>query len=139
MTGNPALLALSEISYDEFEAAPFGGIIVDHNGEIERYNHWESELSHLPPERVTGKNFFTHVAPCTAVRAFEGRFQDFIASNDIASEGFTYFFPFSHGDCDVYVSFVKLAKVDLTLIVVERVDNARVASIKDFYSPISPR
>jgi photoactive yellow protein len=134
-----ALVALSGLSFDDFDGASFGGIIVDRTGLIERYNPCESDLSHLSTERVIGKNFFKHVAPCTGVRAFEGRFQDFVASADITSEGFRYFFPFSHGDSDVYVSFVKLHNVESVLIIVERVDNSRVASIKDFYSPISPR
>jgi hypothetical protein len=44
---------------------------------------------------VIGKSFFHHVAPCTAVAAFEGRFLEFLALDDLVSESFAYFFPFA--------------------------------------------
>lgn len=119
-----ALLALADASASEFATAAYGGIVVDRTGLVQRYNASESAISHLSPERVIGKNFFHHVAPCTAVQAFEGRFHEFIASNEIANAGFNYFFPFSHGDCDVYVSFVKLNGSASILIVIERVEAA---------------
>jgi photoactive yellow protein len=119
-----ALLALTHLSASEFETASYGGIVVDRTGLVQRYNASETAISQLAPERVIGKNFFHHVAPCTAVRAFEGRFQDFIASDEIATAGLNYFFPFSHGDCDVYVSFVKLHGSYSILIVIERIEAA---------------
>ena len=131
-----ALLALAHVSASAFEMAPYGGIVVDRTGLIQRYNACEAELSHLPPERVIGKNFFQHVAPCTAVSAFEGRFLEFIELDDDVSDSFAYFFPFAHGDASVLVTFVKRAESDAFLIVVERVSRATIAPLADIYSPI---
>jgi photoactive yellow protein len=134
-----ALAALAGISDDAFDAAPFGGIVVDATGMIERYNAGESSISNLSAERVIGKNFFHHVAPCTGVRAFEGRFLDFIASVDTISEGFTYYFPFSHGAFDVFVSFVKLTASDSVLIVVERTSGPHLPDAASTFSPLITR
>lgn len=134
-----ALAALVAISDEAFDAAPFGGIIVDHTGSIERYNASESSISNLPPERVIGKNFFHHVAPCTGVRNFEGRFRDFVASADVTSAGFTYYFPFSHGAFDVVVSFVKRTGTDTVLIVIERQAGPHVPDAENMYTPLVTR
>jgi len=133
-----ALSALARISEPEFQAAPFGGIIVDRTGKIEQYNAYESQLAQLAPERVIGKDFFHTVAPCTAVKAFEGRFYEFLELDDVVSESFAYFFPFAHEDANVIVSFVKRAGSESVLIVVERVDEAAAAPLQDCYSPILP-
>jgi photoactive yellow protein len=134
-----ALLELARMAEAELESAPFGGIIVDRTGTIERYNTYESTLAKLAPERVIGKNFFRKVAPCTAVSAFEGRFLEFLELDDIVSDSFAYYFPFDHGDVNVLVSFVKRENADSVLIVIERVDKAVAAPLQDIYSPILPR
>jgi photoactive yellow protein len=133
------LAGLARASVADLESAPFGAIIVDREGTIERYNAYEAELAQLAPERVIGKNFFHHVAPCTAVAAFEGRFLEFLELDEPVSEGFAYFFPFAHGDASVLVTFVKRENADSVLIVIERVDRAAIAPIADIYSPIVPR
>ena len=62
---------LFDLSEDEVDALPFGLISVDHAGNIEQYNSYESRLARLPKDRVLGRNFFRDVAPCTAVQEFE--------------------------------------------------------------------
>jgi photoactive yellow protein len=123
----------------DVERAPFGGIVVDREGTIERYNAYESEMARLAPDRVIGKNFFHDVAPCTAVSAFEGRFLEFLELDDVASDSFAYYFPFTHGEVNVLVTFVKRELADSVLIVIQRVDAATIAPLQDIYSPILPR
>ena len=132
------LLALASISDADFDVAPFGCVMVDKSGTIERYNRYESELAHLSPDRAVGRNFFHDVAPCTARRAFEGRFLEFVALGDVVSDSFAYFFPFAHGDANVLVTFVKLAARSSFLIVVQRVDEEIADPLKDIYSVIDP-
>ena len=129
---------MAPLAEPELQVAPFGVIIVDRSGTIVHYNAYESHLAHLTPERVIGKNFFHEVAPCTAVAAFEGRFLEFLELDDSVSDSFAYFFPFTHGDVDVLVSFVKRSVPDSILIVIERVDYATAAPFIDLYSPIIP-
>ena len=136
MLDRAALAALARVPLAELDVAPFGAIIVDPVGEIAHYNAYEAELAQLAPERVIGKNFFHHVAPCTAVSAFEGRFLEFIELDDDVSDSFAYFFTFAHGDASVLVTFVKRAESDAFLIVVERVSRATIAPLADIYSPI---
>jgi photoactive yellow protein len=133
-----ALEALTRLTDAEIESAPFGGVVVDETGIIELYNAYETELAQLAPERVIGKNFFHHVAPCTAVAAFEGRFLEFLALGEPISDSFAYFFPFAHGDANVLVTFVKREGTESVLIVIERVDKATIAPLADIYSPILP-
>jgi|SRR5579875_1220278 len=46
------------------DEAGFGLIVMDRAGSVLEYGAAESRLSGLPPERVTGRNFFVDVAPC---------------------------------------------------------------------------
>ena len=55
---------------EELDAAPFGVIIVDRNGVILEYNAYERSMAGLGVRTVLGLNFFTDVAPCTAIREF---------------------------------------------------------------------
>jgi photoactive yellow protein len=130
------LSQLAYITNADLEPAPFGGVIVDGTGTISLYNAYESALANLSADRVIGKNFFLDVAPCTAVAAFEGRFLEFVASEEPVSDQFAYFFPFKHGSANVLVTFVKRAEPDSYLIVIERVEKERTAPLEDFYSPI---
>ncbi len=130
--------ALAQISVAELETAPFGGIIVDRDGTIREYNAYESSLAHLDREKVVGKDFFHHVAPCTAVAAFEGRFLEFLELDDVVSDSFAYFFPFDFDEVNVLVTFVKRAAADTVLIVIERVDPETSAPLLDAYSLIAP-
>jgi photoactive yellow protein len=133
-----ALEATAYMSVADLEVAPFGGIIVQRDGTIEQYNVYETALAHLERERVVGKNFFHHVAPCTGNSAFEGRFLEFLEVDDVVSESFAYFFPFDHGEVHVLVTFVKRADADTVLIVIEPVDPETSAPLLDIYSVIAP-
>lgn len=113
------LFALSQAQID---ALPFGLIGVDADGRIEQYNAFESNLSRLPKERVIGRNFFTDVAPCTAVKDFQGRFEAFVASGAEKAESFDFIFRFSFGQQRVSITFVRSTKSRRVMIVANRAD-----------------
>ena len=114
------LKRLPSMSPDEIEVLPFGAIVIDRDGVILRYNQFESQLARLEPDRVIGKNFFRDVAPCTAVKAFEGRLYEFLDSDERVSVTFDFRFNFKHGTADVAITFMKMTVGDSVLIAVER-------------------
>ena len=113
---------LFELSEEEIDALPFGLIAVDYDGNIAQYNAYESRLARLPRERVVGRNFFTDVAPCTAVQGFMGRFQRFVQQNGDGAESFDYVFPFSFGRQHVSITFLRSSKTRQVKILVNRYD-----------------
>jgi photoactive yellow protein len=120
---NDRMFRLADLGAAEIDTLPFGAIRIDHDGKILTYNQYEARLAHLDAARVIGKNFFRDVAPCTAVKEFEGRMREFITSADQVSVTFDYFFSFKHDAVDVAITFVKLPG-DQILIAVERVEPA---------------
>ena len=116
------LWRLVDVSFDKLDALPFGAIVVDLNGTIVAYNQYEARLARQDRDAVLGKNFFQDVAPCTAVRSFEGRMLTFASGKKTVGERFNYFFPFAHGPVDVTITFLKLRGKDQILIAVERIE-----------------
>jgi photoactive yellow protein len=106
----------------EIDALPFGLIGVDRTGAIEQYNAYESKLSRLAKERVVGRNFFTDVAPCTAVKEFQGRFERFSAEPGDGAESFDFAFAFAFGRQVVNITFLRSAKSRQIKILVNRYD-----------------
>jgi len=121
------ILSAARMRPEELDAMPFGAIVVDRTGLILSYNEYETRLSHLAKERVIGKNFFRDVAPCTAVQAFRGRFDEFFAGDAAISKRFAYFFPFAHGAVSVAITFVRLPDGESVLIAVERIATGATA------------
>lgn len=93
---------------EELDSAPFGVIVVDRSGTIIEYNAYERNLAGLGVRAVIGRNFFTDVAPCTAIRDFQGRFGAFLDSDATSIEPFEFVFAFSRGPQRVSVVFVRL-------------------------------
>lgn len=91
------------------DALPFGVIVVDRAGEVVEYNQSERQLARVSRDEVVGKNFFAEVAPWAAVREFEGRWDDFIASGDTTIIPFDFSLPGNGGAQTVTVMFVRLA------------------------------
>jgi len=114
---------LFELSEDEIDELPFGLISVDHQGNIEQYNNYESRLARLSKERVLGRNFFRDVAPCTAVQEFEGRFKRFVQGEGDAAESFDYVFRFAFGRQHVNITFLRSSKNKQIKILVNRYDD----------------
>jgi photoactive yellow protein len=93
----------------DLDALPFGVIVVDRKGTIIDYNAYERELAHMGDRKVIGLNFFHDLAPCTAIREFEGRFEDFLDSRDTSIEPFAFVFKFPSGVQKVTVVFARLS------------------------------
>ncbi|PEN14586.1 phosphonate transporter [Longibacter salinarum] len=84
---------LHEADRDQLNSADFGIVKVDDEGYVEFYNRYESGLSGVAPEDAQGRNFFTHLAPCSNNRIFQGRFKKGVQSGSM-DERFTYTFTY---------------------------------------------
>ena len=90
------------------DALPFGVVVVDRNGTVVEYNEYEQQLVGPQPD-VIGKNFFKEVAPWAAVQAFEGRWDEFLASPHTSIVPFDFEVPTPTGAALVTVTFVRVA------------------------------
>jgi photoactive yellow protein len=114
------LWRLADLAPAQLDELPLGAVVIDSAGTISAYNSYEAEMAHLDPQRVIGRNFFRDIAPCTAVKEFEGRMREFMRSKEQVSESFDYFFPFAHAPVDVTITFLKLPDRKSILIAIER-------------------
>lgn len=96
------IIALSAVYRKQLDELPFGVIELDAEGTVTAYNRAEAALAHTQAEGVLGRNFFTEVAPCTAVREFEGRFRRFL-DGDEKLEQFDFTFSFREGPVGVEI------------------------------------
>lgn len=94
---------IDRMNPEGLDALPFGAIRLDRDGKILSYNMTESKLTGRDPKRVTGRNFFTDVAPCTNVQAFAGRFREGVAKGEMHVI-FPYRFDFEMAPRDVTVT-----------------------------------
>ena len=117
------LWRLADLTPSQLDELPIGAVVIDPSGKIEAYNSYEAKLARLDPERVIGRNFFRDIAPCTAVKEFEGRMREFMRSKQKVSESFDYFFPFAHAPVDVTITFLKLPDRKSILIAIERLED----------------
>ncbi|HTD32914.1 MAG TPA: PAS domain-containing protein [Candidatus Elarobacter sp.] len=112
-----------DLPEDQIDTLPFGLIGVDAAGTIDQYNAYESRLSRLSKDRVIGRNFFTEVAPCTAVKEFQGRFERFAAEPGPGAESFDFEFRFPFGLQFVSITFLRSGKPERQIkILVNRYD-----------------
>ncbi len=100
------LRGVPDLSESELDALPFGVIVLSVDGMVQAYNRAESELAGRHPDEVIGRNFFTEVAPCTAVQAFQGAFQLFCAG-DGEPKTFRFTFRFPSGSVRVQILFLR--------------------------------
>ncbi len=96
------IIGLSAVYRKQLDELPFGVIELDSGGVVTAYNRAEAALAHTQVERVLGRNFFTEVAPCTAVREFEGRFRQFVGSDE-KLERFDFTVSFREGPVGVEI------------------------------------
>jgi photoactive yellow protein len=87
----------------ELDALPLGAIQLDAQGNILKYNAFESRLANVPKNMAVGKNFFRQVAPCTDVKEFYGRFKEGVAAKKL-HEKFRYHFFFKKNPRDVVIT-----------------------------------
>jgi len=93
MTQLPLLEFPGAVDLPNPDRLSYGAIQIDADGIIRQYNQAEGRLSGRDPKRVIGRNFFLHVAPCTNVAAFYGRFLTGVASGK-AVMSFSFAFAF---------------------------------------------
>ncbi|MEM6942184.1 MAG: photoactive yellow protein [Pseudomonadota bacterium] len=65
------------------DSLPFGAILVDRKGDVQRYNAAEANLSKRNPTDAVGKNFFNDIAPCAKGKRFHGEFLKFRRSGQV--------------------------------------------------------
>lgn len=96
--------AIARLTPEQLDTLPYGLITLDAEGRVVHYNDTESRLAGLPKERVVGRNFFIEVAPCTRVRAFEGRFRELAQDpTAVRVQSFDFTFAFSHSEQQVSI------------------------------------
>ena len=117
---NDRLWRLADLTPAQLDELPLGAVVINAAGTISAYNSYEAEMAHLDAKRVIGRNFFRDIAPCTAVKEFEGRMREFMRSKEQVSESFDYFFPFAHAPIDVMITFLKMPDRKSILIAIER-------------------
>jgi photoactive yellow protein len=90
----------------ELDRLPFGAVVVDRTGTIVEYNAYERETAGTHGRDVVGENFFRTVEPLA--REFEGRFTDWLASDETRIAPFEFVFPYEVPQ-RVAVTFVRLS------------------------------
>ena len=115
-------LSISAVYKKQLDELPFGIIDLDAQATVTAYNRTEADLAQLQAEKVIGRNFFTEVAPCAAVKEFQGRFQEFI-DGDEQTMRFNFIFSFRHGPVEVDIFFLR-EKADCDINPTER--NTRI-------------
>jgi len=105
----------------ELDTYPDGVIVLSPDGSIVRYNKTEASLARRSADETIGRNFFTDVAPCTAVKDFQGRFNAFVADPTAHVDRFDFIFRFAWGRQDVAITMLrKPPSAEVTLIVARR-------------------
>jgi hypothetical protein len=109
-TGSGQVIPTSTpVDFTTLDLLPYGVIVVDADGVILFYNRREEQISGLERDHVLGRNFFTEVAPCTAVQDFQGRFRNMMEKG-VEYEEFRFVFPFAQGPRTVQISLQPFTK-----------------------------
>lgn len=105
------MIRVSSTYRTQLDKLPFGVIDLDAQATVLAYNRKESELSRLSPEKVIGRNFFTEIAPCTAVKEFQGRFNEFMQGHEQVMT-FDFIFSFRDGPVEVEIFFLRGSSIN---------------------------
>ncbi|MDQ2076905.1 photoactive yellow protein [Marinimicrobium sp. ABcell2] len=111
--------ALSKMSDSQLDKVAFGAIELDSKGTVLKYNAAEGDITGRKPEEVTGKNFFTQVAPCTDKVEFKGRFDMGVKNGDLNTM-FEYVFDYKMQPTKVKVHMKKALTGDTYWVFVKR-------------------
>jgi photoactive yellow protein len=109
---------LSHVRSEVLDALPYGAIQLAGDGIVTGYSRGESELSGLSPGKVIGKNFFRQVAPCTAVKEFQGAFDALRAKRENGRATLRFVFTFARGSKLVEIAMVYHAATDTGTLLV---------------------
>lgn len=111
---------LDTLTRSELDELPVGVIQLDRNGTVLQYNETESSLARFSRADVVGRSFFREIAPCTAVRDFQGRFEEGVESGDLDTT-FGYQFRFADDRVkDVTITMSYRPHTEVVWVVVER-------------------
>jgi photoactive yellow protein len=99
---------INTLSEAELDSLPVGVIQLNRSGKILYYNRSQAELARRNAGATVGLNFFEDVAPCAAVKAFQGRFHEFVENHDEkVVEPFDFVFDFPWGTRKVTITMVR--------------------------------
>lgn len=84
------LESLETISDDELNSLDYGAVLLNDNGDIQKFNKVESERSGVAVADALGKSFFTYIAPCTNNAIFLGSFKQGVEKGEM-----DYIFPYT--------------------------------------------
>jgi photoactive yellow protein len=111
---------LDTLSREDLDELPVGIIQLDRDGTVLQYNETESSLARFQRADVLGRNFFREIAPCTAVREFQGRFEEGVRRGDLEAT-FGYRFRFADERTkDVTITMSYRPHNEVVWLVVER-------------------
>jgi photoactive yellow protein len=111
---------LDTLSREELDELPVGVIQLDRDGTVLQYNETESSLARFSRGDVVGRNFFAEIAPCTAVRDFQGRFDEGVRRGELDTT-FGYRFRFEDERVkDVTITMSYRPHAEVVWVVVER-------------------
>jgi photoactive yellow protein len=117
------IATLNESELDTFE---FGITRLDSTGTVRFFNKAEERFTSRRAENTIGLNFFREVAPCAAVRDFQGRFDEFVAAPEPTSKTFGFIYPFWLGHKQVKITMVRrLSEPESVYLVTEFMGNAQ--------------
>lgn len=103
---------ISSMDQSELDAFECGITRLDHAGIIRFFNKAEERFTKRKAEETVGLNFFREVAPCAAVRNFQGRFAEFVANPALKSKTFGFIYPFWLGHKQVRITIARRAGED---------------------------
>jgi photoactive yellow protein len=112
---------LSRVRPELLDALPFGVIQLSGDGIITAYSRGESVLSGLSPATVIGKNFFRQLAPCAAVKEFQGTLEALRVKGENGSAKLRFVFKYARGAKLVEVVMVYHAATDASTLLVKAV------------------
>jgi photoactive yellow protein len=112
---------LSRVRPELLDALPFGVIRLSGDGVVTAYSREESVLSGLSPASVIGKNFFRQIAPCTAVKEFQGTLEALRARGTNGSAKLRFVFKYARGAKLVEVVLAYHAATDSSTLLVKAV------------------
>ncbi len=91
---------------EDFDRLPIGIVEIDARGTVLSYNRAEERLAGSRRSRFLGKNFFTEVAPCTRVSAFQGQYLELVREEVVGEREFSFVFRFAAGDRLVLIHLI---------------------------------
>jgi photoactive yellow protein len=98
---------ISTLNESELETFEHGITRLDSTGTVRVFNKAEERFASRKAEDTIGLNFFREVAPCAAVRDFQGRFDEFAAAPELTSKTFGFIYPFWLGHKQVKITMVR--------------------------------